>query len=391
MKPLEGITVLELSTHFAAPACGRVLSEQGARVIKVESRKGEPCRVFGPVLGNPCKPDENPIFELFNGGKEDIVLNLREPGDQEKMRKILEQVDVFLTNNRPGVLKSMGLDYESVKERCPKLIYALLSAYGEKGDKYNDSGFDSIAFWADSGFLWDMSVPVEGGFPVYIPMGIADTCCGTILAGSIGTALYNRTKTGMGDCVCVSLFGTAVWAMGMMSTGTQYGYKWPRERYQGSPMGVPLKTKDGKWVLSVVEAYDRDWPAFCKAWNSEDLIDNPRFNNRNATLVPENRRDAVMEMEKRAALMDSAEVDKALGEANIVHTILSHIKDLHSNKQALDNKFLYSHTYPSGKTITLANPCVQFHSFENNDFEPAPVLGEHTEQILNEFGVGEEN
>ncbi|MCI8659615.1 MAG: CoA transferase [Lachnospiraceae bacterium] len=387
MKPLEGITVVELATHFAAPACGRVLSEQGARVIKVENPKGEPCRKFGPVLGNPCKPDENPIFEVFNGGKEDIVLNMREPQDQEKLRFLLEKVDVFITNNRPGVLKSMGVDYDSIKDRCPQLIYGLLSAYGEKGDKANDSGFDSIAFWANSGFLQDMSVPVEGGYPVYIPMGIADSCCGTILAGAIGTALYNKTKTGRGDCVCVSLYGTAVWAMAMMSTGTQYGYQWPRDRYQGSPMGVPLKTKDGKWMLCVVENYDRDWAKFCKAWNCEDLIDNPRFNSRQATLDPQNRKDAVLEMEKRALLCDSKEVDKALTEANVVHTILSHIKDLHSSKQALDNHFLYEHTYPSGKKVTLANPCVQFRSFGHNDFEAAPELGADTERVLKEFGI----
>jgi crotonobetainyl-CoA:carnitine CoA-transferase CaiB-like acyl-CoA transferase len=387
MKPLDGITVVELSTHFAAPACGRVLSEQGARVIKVESAKGEPCRKFGPVLGNPCKPDENPIFEVFNGGKEDIVLNMRDPEDQEKLRLLLEKVDVFITNSRPAVLKAMGVDYDSIKDRCPQLIYGLLSAYGEKGEKANDSGFDSIAFWANSGFLLDMSVPVEGGYPVYIPMGIADSCCGTILAGAIGTALYNKTKTGKGDCVCVSLYGTAVWAMAMMSTGTQYGYQWPRERYQGSPMGVPLRTRDGKWVLCVVESYDRDWPKFCKAWNCEDLIDNPRFNNRQATLDPQNRKDAVLEMEKRAILCDSAEVDKALTEVNVVHTILGHIKDLHSSKQALDNNFLYEHTYPSGKTVTLANPCVQFRSFGLNDFEAAPELGADTEKILKEFGI----
>ena len=131
MKPLDGITVVELSTHFAAPACGRVLSEQGARVIKVESAKGEPCRKFGPVLGNPCKPDENPIFEVFNGGKEDIVLNMRDPEDQEKLRLLLEKVDVFITNSRPAVLKAMGVDYDSIKDRCPQLIYGLLSAKGQ--------------------------------------------------------------------------------------------------------------------------------------------------------------------------------------------------------------------------------------------------------------------
>lgn len=281
----------------------------------------------------------------------------------------------------------MGLDYDSVKERCPKLIYALLAAYGEKGEKANDPGFDSVAFWADSGFLQDMSVPVEGGYPVYIPMGIADISCGTILAGAVGTALYQRTKTGMGDCVCVSLYGTAVWAMAQMSTETQYGYQWPWGRYQGGPMGVPLKTKDGKWVLCVVEQYNRDWPKFCRAWKCEDLIDHPRFNTQKATFIPENRRDAIMELEKRAILCDSAEVDRILTEEKVVHTILGHIKDIHGSRQALENQYLYEHTYPSGKTITMANPCVQFRSFELNGYEKAPALGADTEKILKEFGL----
>lgn len=133
MKPLEGVTVVELSSYFAVPACGRVLATQGARVIKVEPPKGDVQRYFATPFGVPCSDEENMLFDTINGGKEFVSLDLRDPEGLERFHKLLAHADVFLTNNRNKALAKMGLDYESLKDRYPELICATFSGYGDKG------------------------------------------------------------------------------------------------------------------------------------------------------------------------------------------------------------------------------------------------------------------
>ena len=273
MKPLEGITVVELSTYIAAPSCGRILATQGARVIKVESPAGDVERKFGPTLFCPANDEENPIYDTLNGGKDHLMLDLKKPEDMERFHKLLAKADVFVTNNRLQALKKMRLDYDSLKERYPKLVYAILLGYGEKGPKVNLPGFDAIAMFATGGLIQDMMVDAPGSYPVYLPMGFGDLVCGTALAGAIGTALYGRTQSGKGDYVSISLYGAAMWMFSVMSTGTQFGYKWPRGRYQGGPMGVPYKTKDGRWILPVVNEYERYWRPFCQAVGAEEIME----------------------------------------------------------------------------------------------------------------------
>ena len=253
MKPLEGITVVELSTYIAAPSCGRILATQGARVIKVESPAGDVERKFGPTLFCPANDEENPIYDTLNGGKDHLMLDLKKPEDMERFHKLLAKADVFVTNNRLQALKKMRLDYDSLKEHYPKLVYAILLGYGEKGPKVNLPGFDAIAMFATGGLIQDMMVDAPGSYPVYLPMGFGDLVCGTALAGAIGTALYGRTQSGKGDYVSISLYGAAMWMFSVMSTGTQFGYKWPRGRYRADLWAFLIRQKmaAGSFLLSM--------------------------------------------------------------------------------------------------------------------------------------------
>ena len=174
MKPLEGITVVELSTYIAAPGCGRILKTQGARVIKVESPHGDIERKFGATLKEPISDDENPNYDTLNGGKDHIVLDLKKPEDFARLKKLLSKADVFLTNNRAAALKKMGLDYDTLKEEFPQLVYSIILGYGEKGPKVDFPGFDAIAMFATGGMLRDLMVDEPGAYPVYIPMGFGD-------------------------------------------------------------------------------------------------------------------------------------------------------------------------------------------------------------------------
>lgn len=387
MKPLEGITVVELSTYIAAPSCGRILATQGARVIKVEAPAGDVERKFGPTLFCPATEDENPIYDTLNGGKDAVMLNLRDPADMERFHKLLAKADVFLTNNRPKALKKMGLDYDTLKEKYPALVYAILLGYGEKGPKVDFPGFDAIAMFATCGFIQDMMVDAPGAYPTYLPMGFGDHICGTVLAGAIGTALLGRTKTGKGDYVSISLHGAAMWMFSIMSTGTQFGYKWPRGRYQGGPMGVPYKTRDNRWVLPVVNEYERYWAAFCHAVGAEEIIDDPRFCTKQATFDPKNREDCIKYFEGCVAKLDADGLVKKLEEADIIASELAHFSDNHQSEQALANNFMSPITYPNGDQITLAQPPVKMGSVEEPHAERAHAIGADNEKVFKEFGI----
>lgn len=120
MRPLEGVVVIELSMLVSGSACGKVLAEYGAEVIKVETGKGDNYRRFGEVFGVPAEADENIVFETVNSGKKFVQLNLRDEADQLRMRKLLSKADVFVTNYRPAALKMMSLDYATLKEEFPR-------------------------------------------------------------------------------------------------------------------------------------------------------------------------------------------------------------------------------------------------------------------------------
>jgi len=149
MKPLEGLSVVDLTTFVAAPVCARLLAEMGARVIKVEPPKGDGWRGTGvSFLPTRFTQEENPIFNLYNSGKDMICLNLKTPKGMAIMHQLLEKADVFVTNNRPSALKRLGLHYEQLKVRYPKLIYGIVLGYGEKGPDADKPAFDTTAFWS---------------------------------------------------------------------------------------------------------------------------------------------------------------------------------------------------------------------------------------------------
>ena len=153
-RALDGVKVVELATFIAAPACARFLADQGADVIKVESLSGDGTRHAPMAEGRPeLGMAENVTFELENGNKRAIAMNLKDPKCFEAFMKLVSEADVFITNWRPKALERMGLDYETLKKKFPKLIYGSITGYGEKGPDKDLPGYDYTAFWARSGML----------------------------------------------------------------------------------------------------------------------------------------------------------------------------------------------------------------------------------------------
>lgn len=176
-----------------------------------------------------------------------------------------------------------------------------------------------------------------------------------------------------------------MWLFSIMSTGTQFGYQWPRARYQGGPMGVPYKTRDGEWVLPVINEYERYWADFCHAVGADGIIDNPRFCTKQATFDSQNREDCIKIFETCISAIDSAELVKRLEQADIISSKLGHFKDNHESEQALANGYMTPITYPNGDMITLAQPPIQFDSVGPSAAEAARPIGADNERVFREF------
>lgn len=385
IKHLEGIRVIDFTSMVAGPGCARMLADWGADVIKVEPMSGEPWRYFGPVMGTPATEEENPMWEVSNANKRGIALDLKSQEGIETLHRLLESADVFLTTTRESALKRLNLDYKSVSEKYPKLIFAHLSGFGEKGPDAKRPGYDSTAFWARSGFAVDLVE--QGASPITIPVGFGDQAVGTTLAGGICAALLGRTRTGKGDRVSISLYGGSIWYSSSMVVGTQerYGYQYPKSRENPfSPMAMPYECQDGEWILLTVVQQERDWKPLCKALGIDEFAEDERFQTRVGAI--KNAKVLVPLLDEAFKKRTSQEWVARLTEADTPHEKMAHFKDVSKDEQAWANDYLHEFTFSSGEKAALARTPVQFDAMGVHSYEPAPLLGEHTKEVLLELG-----
>ncbi len=385
MKCLEGYRVIELSTFVAAAATGRLLAEQGADVIKVESLKGDEWRVYFPTSITQWDKTENPIWEMFNTNKRAVSLNLKEPAGREAFYDLLRTADVMLTNYRPKALKGLGFDYDTVKDINPRLVYAAMTSYGQVGPDRDDPGFDTVAFWARSGFMVDLVPP--GNYPIATPGGVGDSIAGSTLFGGICSALLAREKTGLGDFVEVSLYGTAIWTLAVMSTVVQdvYGGVYPRPRNEGNPFVSCFMSKDGEWFNATVAFnFEETMNKLFSVLDEPQYIGLPIFT---SMTVANNHKPEVYEiLDKTYAKFDFKEIEQRLASINIPCQRLRHFRELYTDPQALINGYFKPFTYESGKSFHMPCPPIRFRNAEQAPVERGGHLGEHTVEVLSEIG-----
>ncbi len=385
-KPLEGIKVVELASFVAAPAAGRMLAEMGADVIRVESTAGDPWRFYGVNCGLPVADGENPLFDLYNLGKRDIQLDTKTPEGKEILLRLLGEADVFITNNRLKSLVRAGLDYDSLKDRFPKLIYGLVTGYGQTGPDVDAPGYDGVAFFSRSGMLADMAEP--GGYPASAPGCVGDGATGAALFGGICAALLNRERTGMGDFVETSLFGNAVWLCGTMSAFEQYGYHYPKKRSEMGALYTFYKCKDGEWLHLAVTQHDRYWKPLAEALNVPELAEDERF--KNAVLISRNRAQLIPLLEQAFSQFDYDEIAARLRERDIVFDRMRHYRELAADPQAVANGFVKEHIYENGHSFMMAMLPVHMRNMDETGTGRGPQMGEHTDEILKQYGYSEE-
>lgn len=385
-KPLEGIKVVELASFVAAPTAGRMLAEMGADVIRVESTAGDPWRFYGVNCGLPVADEENPLFDLYNLGKRDIQLDTKTPEGKEILLRLLGEADVFITNNRLKSLVRAGLDYDSLKDRFPKLIYGLVTGYGQTGPDVDAPGYDGVAFFSRSGMLADMAEP--GGYPASAPGCVGDGATGAALFGGICAALLNRERTGMGDFVETSLFGNAVWLCGTMSAFEQYGYHYPKKRSEMGALYTFYKCKDREWLYLAVTQHDRYWKPLAEALNVPELAEDERF--KNAALISRNRAQLIPLLEQAFSQFDYDEIAARLRERDIVFDRMRHYRELAADPQAVANGFVKEHIYENGHSFMMAMLPVHMRNMDETGTGRGPQMGEHTDEILKQYGYSEE-
>lgn len=390
-KPLFGIKVVELADYVSAPVCARILADMGAEVIKIERNTGNVWRATGKA-SCPWKftDEENPGYDINNTGKKHIVLNLKTAEGLEVCHKLLETADVFVTNMRVQALQRLGLDYASVKDKYPKLIYAIGLGYGEKGPDANNPAFDHTAFWARTGFLLDTAPLTDDYHPVFPPSSVGDNFTGMTLSSMVCAALFNRTKTGKGDYVRSSLFHNGIFAMGAMQIATQgeNGSVFPRPRQlHGVAFGDYL-CKDGRYVYIAAGYAEKLIAKVFAIIGRSDLLTDPRFNSAEA------RTQNAYEMYdiiKEAMMQRTSDEWLAFArEADIPMVRMQHFSEVSDDEQALANGYIQNVTYPSGVTYKIASSPIEMDSIGELHTEPTRAIGADTESVLKEYGYTDE-
>ena len=392
-KPLQGIKVLDLSTFVAAPVTGRLLSDLGAKVVKIESPSGDMWRKTGvSYLPSRFSIDENPVFDIYNTGKKMISVNLKTEDGMKIFKRLLADADVFVTNNREKALRRLGISYEDLKNEFPKLIYAQVTGFGPKGPDADIPAFDTTAFWSRTGFMRDMAVVGEDGSynPTYPPSGVGDTVTAYVLVTEVLAALLQREKSGKGQRVESCLFHTGIFTMGTMLITNQkpWGRKFPWKRMYHSLPGGYYKCKDGEYIFIATGMVTVLMDQMSRAIGRPELAADPKFSTSEAR--NENREELYRIFCDAFLTKTSDEWLAIAKELDFAATKYASYSDLAYDEQARANGYIEDVEFRTGRIDCM--PRSPFHMEMLGELEtvPAPHLGGNTDEVLRDAGFSEE-
>ena len=381
---LSGIKVVEVSTWAAGPSCGMWLAENGADVVRVEPIEGDPVRGMMQSGVVPVT-DLNWLWEMWNRSKRGIAVNLRQEAGQEIVHKLVGQADVFLANLRPGTLKRARLDYETLNQLNPRLIYANITGYGPKGPGADWPSFDEIGFWARSGIMAVLGEPDTPLVPLRGAMG--DHTTGMFTLGGIALALYVRERTGRGQRVDVSLVGSGTWVAGCDVQGALiYDQDMPRfsRKTIGNPLYNHYECKDGKWVQFQMLQTDRYWSGVCKALGREDLEHDPRFDSHQKRV--ENNVELIAILDEVLATESRDEWAPRFNENGLVWGPAQTPMEVTQDPCVLENKYVVEYEHFSGRKVRGITCPIQLSQNPTRAPRGAPEYSQHTEEVLLEMG-----
>ncbi len=392
-KILEGIKVVELGTHVAVPYCARELGDMGAEVIKIEPPAGESYRgKMGMLFQLPFQEDYDVLFNAYNVDKKSLSLNLKDEDAKEAFIKLLGTADIFVSNTREEVLGRLGLSFEFLQEKYPKLIIGNVSGYGNKGEDKNKKGYDASSFWSPSGMLqeWNFQDNDYAFKPFY---GFGDAVAASQLTSGILAALYHRGVTGKGDIVRVSLLATGLWTNVCGLIRYQDGQNFPRPYNEPIvPLDNFMKTKDGKYFLCSEENWSARYKIWLKLMGREDLMDDPNWNSMRGYVNRKDIPNKVDMLKECVANHTSEELDEALKDSGAIYEYLEETENIMDNQQAWANDIFAKVEMRNGKESVITNAPIRFASQPDPDGEhiTARKLGEDGDVILKELGFSGE-
>jgi len=380
--PMEGIKVVELGVWVAGPAAGGILADWGADVIKIEPPDGDPARMFGRMLG--IEDDVSPPFEMDNRSKRSIVLDLVTDDGRATAFELLTGADVFLTNIRPGALARVGLDFETVAARNPRLVYGLITGYGDSGPDADRAAYDVAAFWARAGLAHLLTRP--GDTPPFQRGGMGDHSAGMTLTAAVCAALVARTRTGKGQLVSTSLYRQGAYTVSFdLNTFLMTGHSIAigQRETMGNPCMNNYTAGDGRrfWIVGLQGS--RHWPALCRAVGRPDWLTDPRYDTAHARAA--NATELVGELDAIFATRPLEEWAKVFAtEPEFFWSPINSIEDVVADEQFHAAGGVVYVPDGDGGGPMVATPA-DFHGTPWEPRSAAPRLGEHTDEILAEL------
>jgi len=382
--PLEGVKVVELGLWVAGPSAAAMLGDWGASVIKLEPPRGDPFRgLFASLMGSPASL--NPPFELDNRGKRSVALDLEKEEAREIAFRLIADADVFVTNMRPRVLQDFGLDYHSLHERFPRLVYGQVTGYGPDTEARDTAAYDIGAFWSQAGV--GMSLTAPGADIPQQRGGMGDHMTGQMTAGAICAALYSRERIGQGQRVSVPLVRVGVYMVGWDAMlALRLGVPvLPYDRYHAvNPIIDCYKSGDGRWFWLLLLQADRHWGDLCRAIGREDLMQDERFKNIEVRRI--NAPALVEELDKVFATRTMAEWAEAFAASDVWWAPVNSVNEVvHDPIVHAAGAFVDVPGPDGGVQKAVATPA----DFSGTPWQPRrvpPELGQHTEEVLLELG-----
>lgn len=340
MAGLEGTIVIDLTQYAAGPAASRALAEMGATVIKVEPFTGDEQRTQGLAWGMRFRTEFDDVaYDCGSFNKEWTAIDCKNPEGKAVMLDLISKADIFVTSLRSGALKRLGLDYETLHEKFPRLVWAQNRGYGEFGPLKDAKGFDATAFAARSGFV--SAIPQANAHfePGNSPIAFGDWNTGCALAAGILGAYACALKTGVGDKVTGSLYHVGTWGMTSALVAQQQGCDYPKDRMEAKcPTNNSYKSSDGVWFLMCFGNYnkyaslvfetlemDPKWATDPETATLEAMADNGKYV------------DVVAEMHKACQKFTYAELEKRFREADIPFEKIQTVKDVLEDEEAFAN------------------------------------------------------
>ncbi len=375
--PLAGVTVLELGTMYAAPTCGRMLRDFGARVIKVEDpAAGDFARQWTPIVEGLSVG-----FARLNSGKESIGIDLRRPEGRDLVRRLAAKVDVVLESFRPGRLEEWGLGYDVLSADNPGLVLTRISGFGQTGPYRARPGFGTVAETA-SGYAFVNGWPDSP--PTSPPFGFADSIAGLSAAYGTTTTLFNRTRTGRGDVVDVALYEPLMFILGDIVTNfTASGHVQQRVGNgsgSASPRGI-YQAADGKW-LAIAASNQRIAMRLFATMGRPEFCDDPRFATNEARMTHNEELQGYVT--KWVALRPREEVLADLDADEVVAAPVNDARDIVADPHFRERTLVDLAGTVLGDAL-VPGPVLHLNSYGGPVYDGVPEVGEHSAIVLPEL------